>query len=81
MAIYQVLLQHFLKIVTLLSLENYIRSGYFSAYPVTLYFQFQSIKVRCNVNAKNAIKMFIKKGVVVSKVIDRFESSKKKILR
>ena len=50
-----------LKFDSLYSLENYIQSVWYNAYPWTLYFQVQFIKVHCTVNAKNAIKCSLKK--------------------
>ena len=50
----------FLKVDTLHSLEKYIRSVYYSAYPMTLYFQLHFIKVHCTVNTKSAIKCSLK---------------------
>ena len=41
-----------LKFDSLLSLENYIKSGYYSNYPVTLYFQEQFLKLKCTENSK-----------------------------
>ena len=50
-----------LKFDTLHSLENYIKPVYYNAYPMTLYFQLQFIKVHCTVNANSAIKYLLKK--------------------
>lgn len=44
-----------LKVDILLSLENYIRSAYYSAYPITLYFQLHFMKIHRIVNAKCVI--------------------------
>ena len=43
------------------SLENYTKSVHYNAYPLTLYFQVQFMKVHCTENAKNAIKSLLKK--------------------
>ena len=52
----------FLKFDTLFySLENYTKPVHHNAYPLTLYFQVQFIKVHCTENAKNAIKSLLKK--------------------
>ena len=50
-----------LKFKTLHSLENYIKSVYYNAHSVTLYFQVQFIKVHSIVNAKSAIKYLLEK--------------------
>ena len=56
-----------LKFDSLYSLENYIRSVYYNAYPRTLYFQVQFIKVHYTVNAKNVIKCSLKKERLLAK--------------
>ena len=56
-----------LKFDTLHSLENYIRSLYYNAYPMTLYFQLQFIKFHCTVNVKSAIKCLLKKEQLSAK--------------
>ena len=45
-----------LKFDSLQSLENYIKSVYFSNYLMTLYFHVQFLKLKCTKNAKNTIK-------------------------
>ena len=45
-----------IKVDTLHSLKNYIKSIYYNVYPLILYFQMQFIKVDCTVNAKTTIK-------------------------
>ena len=45
-----------LKFVSLQSLENYIKSVYYSNYPMTLYFQVQFLKLKCTENANSKIK-------------------------
>ena len=42
-------------------MENDTRSVYYNAFPLTLYFQVQFIKVHCTANVKNTIKCAIKK--------------------
>ena len=49
-----------LKFDSLQSLENYIKSVYFSNYPMTLYFQVQFLKLKCTDNAKSTIKNVLK---------------------
>ena len=51
-----------LKFNTLYSLESYMQSVYYNAYPPTLNFQMQFIKVQCNANAKNAVKYALKRS-------------------
>ena len=71
-----------LKFDTLHILENYIRSVYYNAYPMTLYFQLQFINIYSNANVKSTIECLLKKGLIVSivsKVAEIFESPKKKI--
>ena len=51
-----------LKLDTLYSLENYVRSVYSSTFPLTLYLQMQFIKVHYIANAKNVIKYELKKS-------------------
>ena len=53
-----------LKFDTLHSLENDIRSVYFNAYPLTLCFQMQFIKVDCTFNARSAIKCSLRKEIL-----------------
>ena len=48
-----------LKFHTLHSLESYIRSVYYSAYPMTLYFQLQFINVHGTIYAMSAIKCLL----------------------
>ena len=50
-----------LKFDSLQSLENYIKSVYFSNYPMTLYFQVQFLKLKCTDNAKSTINNALKK--------------------
>ena len=50
-----------LKCDALHSLVNYIRSVYYSAYPLTLYFQMEFINADCTVNARSAIKYSLNK--------------------
>ena len=50
-----------LKFDTLHSFKYYITLVYYSAYTMTLYFQFQFRKVYCTVNAKSPIKCLFKK--------------------
>ena len=45
-----------LKFDSLQPLENYIKSVYYSNYPVTLYFQIPFLKLKCAENTKSAIK-------------------------
>ena len=49
-----------LKFDSLRSLENYIKSVYYSNYPMTLYFQVQFLKIKCTDNADSAIKNELK---------------------
>ena len=42
------------------SLENYIKSVYYSNYPMNLYFQVQFLKLKCTENAKITIKNALK---------------------
>ena len=42
------------------SLENYIKSVYYSNYPMNLYFQVQFLKLKCTENAKIKIKNALK---------------------
>ena len=45
---------------SLQSLENYIKSAYYSNYPMTLEFQVQFLKIKCTKNAKSTIKNTLK---------------------
>ena len=49
-----------LKFDSLQSLKNYIQSVYYTNYPMTLYFQVQFLKLKCNENAKSTIKNALK---------------------
>ena len=53
------------------SLENNIKSVYYNAYPLSLYFQVQFIIVHGTVNAKNVIIYLLKKGTTLSKATKR----------
>ena len=44
------------KFDKLYSLENSIRSVYYNAYPMTVYFKIQYLKVHCTFNARSAVK-------------------------
>ena len=57
-----------LKFDTLHSFKYYITLVYYSAYPMTLYFQFQFRKVYCTVNAKSPIKCLFKKEQLSAKL-------------
>ena len=46
----------FLKFDSLQALENYMKSVYYSNYPMTLYFQLQFLKLKCTENTKSTIK-------------------------
>ena len=50
-----------LKFGLLESLQNYIKSVYYSNYPMTLYFQVQFLKIKCTDNANSAIKNELKR--------------------
>ena len=50
-------------------MENYIKSVYYNAYPLNLYFQVQFITVHCTVNDKTKF---------AGKATKRFECKKKK---
>ena len=56
-----------LKLDTLNSLENHVRSVYYNTYPQILYFQVQFIKVNCTINAKKTIKNCTKKEQLSAK--------------
>ena len=56
---------------TLHSLENYMRSVYYNAYPMTIYFQQQFIKVQCTVTAKSAIKCLFFVDVEIVQVLKK----------
>ena len=43
------------KFDKLYSLENSIRSVYYNAYPMTVYFKIQYLKVHCTFNARSAV--------------------------
>ena len=45
-----------LKSDSLQSLENYIKSTYYSDFPLTLYFQIQFSKLKCTESTKSTIK-------------------------
>ena len=49
-----------LKFDSLQSLENYIKSVYYSNHPMTFYFQVQFLKLKCIDNAKSSIKNALK---------------------
>ena len=66
------------KFDTLLSLENYIRSVYYNAYPLTLYFQIQSIKVDCTVNTRTAIKCSLRKEIFLARRHRDLKAKKRK---
>ena len=67
-----------IKFDRLLSLENYIRSVYYNAYPLTLYFQMQFIKLDCTVNARIAIKCSLKKEILLARGYRDLKAKKKK---
>ena len=48
------------KLYKLQSLENYIKSAYYSNYPMTLYFQVQFLKLKRFENVKSTIKNALK---------------------
>ena len=56
---------------TLHSLENYMRSVYYNAYPMTIYFQQQFIKFHCTVTAKSAIKCLFFVDVEIVQVLKK----------
>ena len=65
-------------------LENYIKSVYYSNYPIILYFQVEVLKLKCTENAKNRIKNALnserKKEVLSLKTkYDQIPEKKKKI--
>ena len=66
------------KFDTLLSLKNYIRSVYYNAYPLTLYFQMQFIKVDCTVNARTAIKCSLRKEILLARRHRDLKTKKRK---
>ena len=49
-----------LKFDSLQALENYMKSVYYSNYPMTLYFQLQFLKLKCTENTKSTIKSALK---------------------
>ena len=49
-----------LKFDSLQSLKNYIKSAYYSNYPMTLEFRVQFLKIKCTENAKSTIKNTLK---------------------
>ena len=53
-----------LKFDSLHSLENYIQSVYYNAFPLTLYFQVKFITAQCTVNVKSAIYCALKRATV-----------------
>ena len=57
-----------LKFDTLHSFKYYAALVYYSAYPMTLYFQLQFRKVYCTVNAKSPIKCLFKKERLSAKL-------------
>ena len=68
MGMYLILVQAvFLKSDALHLLENYIRSVYYNAYSLTLYFEMQFKKVYYTVNAKSAIKCSLKMEQLLAK--------------
>ena len=58
---------YLLNFTTFHSLENCIRSVYYNAYLITLYFSLQFIKLHCTVNAKSALKCLLKKAWLSAK--------------
>ena len=67
-----------LKFDALYSLENYIRSVYYNAYPMTLYFQLQIIKVHCTATAKSVLKTSLKKERLSAKLQRNLNLRKRK---
>ena len=64
------------KFDSLQSLENYIKSVYYSNYPMTLYFQIQFLKLKCTENTKSTIKSALKskrkkKSIINEKEVPR----------
>ena len=67
-----------IKFDTLHSLENYIRSVYYNAYALTLYFQMQFIQVDCTVNARTAIKCSLRKKILLARRHRDLKAKKRK---
>ena len=67
-----------LKFDSLRSLENYIKSVYYSNYPTTLYFQVQFLKLKCTDNANSAIKNALKKERKKSTLLKYHQGPEKK---
>ena len=59
-------------------MKNYIRSVYYNAYPVTLYFQMQFIKVEWTINAKTAIKCSLRKEILSARRCRDLKAEKRK---
>ena len=67
-----------IKLDILLSLENCIRSVYYNAYPLTLYFQMQFIKVEWTINTKTAIKCSLRKEILSARRRRDLKAKKRK---
>ena len=70
-----------LKFDTLHSLQSYIKSVYYSCYPLTLYFQVQFIKVDCTASTKNATKYALKKERLSARRERDLAAKKENIMR
>ena len=70
-----------LKSDSLQSLENCIKSVYYSNYSMTLYFQVRFLKLKCTENAKNLIKIALKseRKKNVSSLKKKYQGPEKKI--
>ena len=70
-----------LKSDSLQSLENCIKSVYYSNYSMTLYFQVPFLKLKCTENAKNLIKIALKseRKKNVSSLKKKYQGPEKKI--
>ena len=70
-----------LKFDSLQSLENYIKSVYYSNYPMTLYFQIQFLKLKCTEKTKSTIKSALKceRKKKVSSLKKKYQEQEKKM--
>ena len=58
-------------------LENYIRSDFYDAYPLTLYFQMQ-LECTLHCHWEKCHYMFIEEEAIVSEAVERLEAENRK---
>ena len=69
------------KFDLLQSLENYVKSVYYSNYPMTLYFQVKFLKLKCTENTKSTMKSALKceRKKKISSIETKYQGTDKKM--